>query len=163
MQVSKEIRDLLFYQIESKYNIREVIQYPLIGRVMYGYKKDDPILIIERELPTEIDGVHFKFKWDYENNLIQINIGTKWSGPMLKWDPICKWVNIYNYNNYGNNYTNGGGSECNLDLRYDTWQQALDDRNYLGIGEVFLRDCRFRESEYLKEHVSTTLHNLENS
>lgn len=161
MQVSKGIRDFLFYKMEQKLNIKEIIDYPLIGRVIKSLK--DEILIIEKDPPTEIDGVHFKFKWDYENNLIQINVGSKWTGPVLKWDPNYKWVNIYNYNNYGNDYADGGGSECNLDLRYDTWQQALDGRNYIGMCDLLLRDCRFRESTYATDHVSITLHNLENS
>ena len=164
MQVSKEVRDILFYKMEQKLNIRETISYPIIGRVMYGYGSDNPILIIEREPPKTIDGVSFCFEWNsnQNKNLISINIGTKWSGPMLKyWNMNKSWTNLYVRDDYKFNYTTGGNYSFDNKL-FKCWQDALINRDYRLLGDD-QRDCRFKESQALIDHVCKVISEFEAS
>lgn len=113
---------------------------PLIGNYIIVRRSDGNVIrrvADEPKIPSPID---VSYEWDDLGELVRINIGSRYHGPMIGWyrnataDGSAGWSNRYSNGNYGGNCAHGGTWSADSKRVYPTIAAAIADRDYVVCG-----------------------------
>lgn len=113
---------------------------PLIGNYIIVRGGDGKVIRRVADELTMPDPLDISYEWDERGELVRINIGSRYHGPMIGWYRNATsagkagWTNRYSHGNYGNNYAHGGTWSSDSKRVYPTIAAAIADRDYVAGG-----------------------------